>query len=105
MTGSMNNNTPQRLGATIITSVALLVGAASAQAQPSPYERSKTSKADVVEHLTKLAKEPRVKHVRVIHADIGTPVPARSLRMIPRPGADGTNALCRSGSKAARWAC
>jgi hypothetical protein len=114
-------NTITRCGATIITTATILAGAAPAIAQPHPYERGKVT-AVKVERIHKRAADvspkgrAHAKPIRIRWADRGERElhpygkgsyagPGRSLRMIPRPGSDGTNALCRSGSKAARWAC
>jgi hypothetical protein len=57
-----------------------LVSVPAASAQPAPYER---------DHMSPQRVAKIVRHAR----------------MIPRPGADGTNRLCASPSKARRIAC
>lgn len=121
------NITMKRYGATIITTVSILAGAAPAMATPHPYERDKALSlraGTIAEHVADTARrdgspkgKAHAKPIRIRWADRGERElhpygkgsyysgPGRSLRMIPRPGSDGTNALCRSGSKAARWAC
>jgi hypothetical protein len=118
-------NTITRFGATIITTATILAGAAPAMATPHPYERDKALSlrvGEIAERVADTVKSPKgeahAKPIRIRWADRGErelhpyargsytgPTTARALRMIPRPGSDGTNALCRSGSKAARWAC
>jgi hypothetical protein len=68
----------KRIAALTVTALALL--APTAQAAPHPYER---------DHLS----PQRIARI------------AHNVRMVPRPGSDGTNRLCRSNSKARRIAC
>lgn len=82
---------------------ASLVISSTASASPRPYERGHSSIAKVQKITNNVDNLKNSK--KRIHADLGTPVPTRTLSMVPVTGSDGTNALCRSGSKAARWAC
>lgn len=85
----------KRIAALTVTALALL--APTAQASPHPYGRG--------DALTAIhAAQPRPyerdhmssqRIARIVH----------HVRMVPRPGSDGTNRLCRSNSKARRIAC
>lgn len=77
-----------------------LVSVPVASAQPAPYGRGDALTA--IHAAGKLRPLPYERG----HASPGKVAKiVRHARMIPRPGADGTNRLCASPSKARRIAC
>lgn len=72
-----------------IAALTIILTPATAQANPSPKGKSSAHRITI-----RWADQA----TRELH-------PYAKGSFIPRRGTDGTNSLCRSGSKAARWGC